>query len=508
MDERSAAWVAATEAASEVPTLSALFAAEADRAGRLSVDVAGLHFDLSKMHLSKAAEAALTGLLGASDFESRRAALLSGAIVNPSEVRAATHTAERRSGSGPAVVAAAEARRAMQRLVERVEGGAFGEIRHIFHIGIGGSALGPALLVDALGGEGARYDTHIISNIDGVALERAMRACDPARTLVVVVSKTFTTVETMTNAESARDWIGSTERFVAVTAAPEKAAAWGVARENVLGFAESVGGRYSLWSAVGVTAALGLGWAAFEALLAGARAMDTHFETAPVAANAPVLAAMVDVLYAAFLGAETRAVFAYDERLRLLPSFLQQLEMESNGKRVDTAGRALQHPSAAITWGGTGTDAQHAVFQLLHQGTHLVPAEFVMVKTPGHGLGAAHHRQLLANAVAQGAALMRGRTTEEALAVSGGDAGLAAAKTFPGNRPSSAIVLETLDPHTLGALIAFYEHRTFTVAVLLDINPFDQWGVELGKEMARAALDGSAGEGFDASSRALLARVL
>ena len=248
--------------------------------------------------------------------------------------------------------------------------------------------------------------------------------------------------------------------------------------------------------------------AAFEALLAGARAMDTHFESASPAANAPVLAAMVDVLYAAFLGAETRAVFAYDERLRLLPSFLQQLEMESNGKRVDHEGRALTHPSAAITWGGTGTDAQHAVFQLLHQGTHLVPAEFVMVKTPGHGLGAAHHRQLLANAVAQGAALMRGRTTEEALAMSGGDASLAAAKTFPGNRPSSAIVLETLDPHTLGALIAFYEHRTFTAAVLLGINPFDQWGVELGKEMARAALDGSAGEGFDASSRALLARVL
>lgn len=508
MDERSAAWAAAAEAASDVPTLTALFAAEADRVGRLSVDVAGLHFDLSKMHLSKAAEAALAGLLAASDFESRRAALLSGATVNPSEARAATHTAERGSGSGSAVAAAADARRAMQRLVERVECGAFGEIRHILHIGIGGSALGPALLVDALGGDGARYDTHIISNIDGVALERAMRVCDPARTLVVVVSKTFTTVETMTNAESARDWIGGAERFVAVTAAPEKAAAWGMARENVLGFAESVGGRYSLWSAVGVTAALGLGWAEFEALLAGARAMDAHFETASAAANAPVLAAMVDVLYAALLGAETRAVFAYDERLRLLPPFLQQLEMESNGKRVDREGRALKHPSAAITWGGTGTDAQHAVFQLLHQGTHLVPAEFVMVKTPGHGLGVAHHRQLLANAVAQGAALMQGRTPEEALAMSGGDAALAAAKTFPGNRPSSAIVLETLDPRTLGALIAFYEHRTFAAAVLLGINPFDQWGVELGKEMARAALDGNAGEGFDASSRGLLARLL
>jgi glucose-6-phosphate isomerase len=508
MGKRSTAWAAAEAAAREVPTLAALFGADAKRAGRLSMDVAGLHLDVSKTHLSPGVEAALADLLAVSGFESARAALFSGAVVNPSEGRAATHVAERGSGSGSAVAAADAARAATRRLVERVEAGAFGEIRHILHIGIGGSALGPALLVDALAGSAGRYDTHIISNIDGVALERAMHACDPARTLVVVVSKTFTTVETMTNAESARDWIGSAARFVAVTAAPEKAAAWGVARENVLGFAESVGGRYSLWSAVGVTAALSLGWAAFEALLAGARAMDTHFESASPAANAPVLAAMVDVLYAAFLGAETRAVFAYDERLRLLPSFLQQLEMESNGKRVDHEGRALTHPSAAITWGGTGTDAQHAVFQLLHQGTHLVPAEFVMVKTPGHGLGAAHHRQLLANAVAQGAALMRGRTTEEALAMSGGDASLAAAKTFPGNRPSSAIVLETLDPHTLGALIAFYEHRTFTAAVLLGINPFDQWGVELGKEMARAALDGSAGEGFDASSRALLARVL
>ncbi len=507
MDERSTAWSAVEAAAAKAETLSVLFEKEPERAQRLSLEVAGLFLDVSKTHLSPMVEAALQGLLAASGFESRRAALFAGEVVNASEARAATHGAERGSGTGSAVAEAAKARESVRQLVARVEAGALGDIRHILHIGIGGSALGPALLVDALGGAGTRYDTHIISNIDGVALERAMRACDPARTLVVVVSKTFTTVETMTNAESARDWIGNAARFVAVTAAPQKAEAWGVAAENVLGFAESVGGRYSLWSAVGVTAALALGWEAFEALLAGGHAMDQHFETAPVSENAPVLAAMVDVLYAAFLGAETRGVFAYDERLRLLPAFLQQLEMESNGKRVDSAGRALSHPSAAITWGGTGTDAQHAVFQLLHQGTHVVPAEFVMVKTPGHGLGAAHHQQLLANAVAQGAALMRGRTEDEALATSGGDRALAAAKTFPGNRPSSAIVLDALDPHTLGALIAFYEHRTFAGAVLLGINPFDQWGVELGKEMARAALDGSAGQGFDASSRALLARV-
>jgi glucose-6-phosphate isomerase len=235
--------------------------------------------------------------------------------------------------------------------------------------------------------------------------------------------------------------------------------------------------------------------------------MDRHFETAAADANMPVLAAMIDVLYACFLNAETRAVFAYDERLALLPPFLQQLEMESNGKGVDAAGRPLAHASAAITWGGTGTDAQHAVFQLLHQGTHLVPVEFVLVKEPGHGLGGEHHRQLLANAVAQGAALMRGKSFEEALAESGGDEALAHARTFPGDRPSTSILLGRLDPQTLGALLAFYEHRTFAAGVMLGVNSFDQWGVELGKVMARAALGGE-GMDFDPSSRALLARAL
>ena len=316
----------------------------------------------------------------------------------------------------------------------------------------------------------------------------------------------------MTNAAGALDWLRANgvadplARTVAVTAAPGRARAWGAA--EVLPFAETVGGRYSLWSAVGLPFALRAGWPAWTALLAGARAMDSHFADAPDAANAPLLAAKLDVWSARYLGRQTRAVFAYDERLRLLPSFLQQLEMESNGKRVTRDGDPVLRPTAAVTWGGTGTDAQHAVFQLLHQGSVVGPVEFVAVREPGHRLAATHHRQLLANCFAQGAALMRGRTAAEALALSGGDARLAAAKTFPGNRPSATILLDRLDPATLGALLAFYEHRTFAAAVLMGINPFDQWGVELGKEMATAALDGAGAGGWDASTTDLMRRGL
>ena len=245
------------------------------------------------------------------------------------------------------------------------------------------------------------------------------------------------------------------------------------------------------------------GWRA--RLVAGGAAMDAHFRDAPDAANAPLLAGLLDVWAARYRGLATRGVFAYDERLRLLPSFLQQLEMESNGKRVTRDGAAVSGPTAAVTWGGTGTDAQHAVFQLLHQGTVVGPIEFVAVCEPGHGLAETHHRQLLANCFAQGAALMKGRTGEEALALSGGDAALAAAKTFPGNRPSATILLDRLDPATLGALLAFYEHRTFVAAVAMGINPFDQWGVELGKEMATAVMKGGGG-GFDASTSDLMRR--
>ncbi|QXQ07989.1 glucose-6-phosphate isomerase [Sphingosinicellaceae bacterium] len=485
-------------------SLPALFESEPDRVAKMSVDVAGLHLDFSKLALDAAVVADLAALAEASGLADLRARLFAGEVVNPSENRAATHPHERGSGSGPALAVAAEGKAAMRAVVERLRGDG---TRHILHIGIGGSALGPALLVDALGHGGDGPTIEIVANIDGVALERAAARCDPATTRIIVVSKTFTTQETMTNAASALDWLAAAgiaeprSKVVAVTAAPDKARAWGAA--DVLPFAETVGGRYSLWSAVGLPLALRCGWSAFEELLAGAAAIDRHFADAPFERNAPALAGAFDVWAASVLGQGARGVFAYDERLRLLPSFLQQLEMESNGKRVARDGRPLDRRTAPVTWGGTGTDAQHAVFQLLHQGSLSGPVEFVAVKEPGHALGGDHHAQLLSNCFAQGAALMRGRTHEEALAKSGGNPALAAAKTFPGNRPSTTILLDRLDARTLGSLLAFYEHRTFTAACLLGINPFDQWGVELGKEMANAM--GEGGE-FDASTTALMRR--
>ena len=479
-----------------------LFATEPGRVSSLSIDTDGLHFDFSKLRGSTETMRLLAALSEEADLAGWRAKLFSGAVVNSTEGRAATHTAER--GTGPEAITrpAAEAHAKMRTLVERVRGE--GRIKHVLHLGIGGSALGPALLVDAIRPDIA---VSVVSNIDGAALEPVLRAHDPATTLLVIASKTFTTVETMTNAASAMAWLGdgATERCVAVTAAPDKARAFGIDDDRILSFAETVGGRYSLWSTIGVPAALGWGWDGFQALLDGAAAMDRHFAEAPFEKNAPVLAAMMDVLHATVLGSPTRAVFAYDDRLKLLPSYLQQLEMESNGKRVTRGGVPVTYPTAPITWGGVGTDAQHAVFQLLHQGTHVQPTEFVAVIEPGHRLAAEHHRQLLSNCFAQGAALLRGRTHAEALAKSGSDAALAEAKTFPGDRPSSTILLDRLDHRTLGALLAFYEHRTFAAAVLLGINPFDQWGVELGKEMATAMGKGEAAS-FDASTRDLMRR--
>jgi glucose-6-phosphate isomerase len=283
-------------------------------------------------------------------------------------------------------------------------------------------------------------------------------------------------------------------RVIAVTAKPEAAVEAGIDETRVLQFGEGVGGRYSLWSSVGVTAALALGWDAFEELLEGAAEMDRHFRFAEPASNIPLIAAFADRLYVEELGAQSRGVFAYDERLRLLPFYLQQLEMESNGKSVTSDGAPVEHPTAPITWGGTGTDAQHAVFQLLHQGTILVPVEFLAVREADDEQDPEHHRLLLLNAFAQGAALMQGRKSEDAQ------------RSYAGNRPNATILLDRLDARSLGALIAFYEHRTFANAVLLGINPFDQFGVELGKEIARQLAEGADEESLDASTRGLMER--
>ena len=493
MDEQ---WAAVEQA--ETGTLQALFAAEPDRLDRLVIEESGIRFDFSKTHLSAALVAAFLDLAERAGLAARRDAMFAGEIVNPTEQRAAEHAAERGEGASDSVARARRFQARMRTLIDAIEAEAFGAVRHILHVGIGGSALGPKLLIDALGRQAGRYEAAVVSNVDGAALEEALRRFDPHATLLVIGSKTFTTSETMLNAASALSWMeehGVTDpygRVVALTASPDKAIEFGVDETRILPFAEAVGGRFSLWSSIGFPAALALGWDAFESLLEGAAAMDRHFRLAPPDRNAPLLAAFVDRYYANVRGAETRAVFAYDERLRLLPPYLQQLEMESNGKSVRLDGSPAGRPTAPIVWGGVGTDAQHAVFQLLHQGTHLVPAEFIAAVEPGHIQAPDHHRQLLANCFAQAAALMAGRDS--------GDPH----RFYPGDRPSTTILLGRVDAHAMGALIAFYEHRVFANAVLLGINPFDQFGVELGKELARALADGGDLD-FDPSTAALIA---
>jgi len=482
-------------------TLIELFTSDPERVGKMTIQQSGLRFDLSKTHLDEATLSGFAELADDMHLGDAKSALFSGAAINVTEGRAAEHTAERGNGDAQAVAHARALQERMRGLVEAIDAGFMGDIKHILHIGIGGSALGPKLLVDALGRDGARYDVKVVSNIDGAALTEAVKGMDPHKTIVAVASKTFTTTETLLNATSAMEWMRDGgvadpySQFVALTAYPEKALDWGVDESRILPFNESVGGRYSLWCSIGFPVALGLGWAVYEELLEGAAAMDRHFRNAQVRENAPTMAAFCDLYYAQIKACETRAVFAYDERLRLLPDYLQQLEMESNGKSVTAEGVPLGRNSALVTWGGVGTDAQHAVFQLLHQGTHLIPVEFIASKTPGHDFDTAHHETLLVNCFAQGAALMAGQKSDDL------------ARNYVGNRPSTTILMDDVTPSALGALIAFYEHRTFVNAVLLGINPFDQFGVELGKQIAKSISENGA-TGFDPSTTALIEAAL
>ncbi len=466
------------------------------RKAMLVHEVAGIRFDFTKTHLDRETCTVFATLANDVGLDKARRALFAGEVVNVTEGRAAEHTAQRGEGNAESVAVARALHERMRALIDVIDADGFGTVAHVLHIGIGGSALGPQLLIDALGRGGQRIDVAVVANVDGAALSAAIANFDPHATLIAIASKTFTTTETLMNAQSALAWMEEAGvadpmgRVVALTASPDGAVAWGVDETRILPFQESVGGRYSLWSSIGFPVALALGWEAFEELLEGAAEMDRHFRLSGWADNVPLMAAMVDLWYSQHGGAQTRAVFAYDERLRLLPSYLQQLEMESNGKSVRADGSAVEYPTAPVTWGGVGTDAQHAVFQLLHQGTRLIPVEFVAVKEPQHSLDFGHHEALLANCFAQGAALMTGRASTDG------------ARHYPGDRPSTTLLLDELTPRTLGALIAFYEHRTFANAVLLGINPFDQFGVELGKAMAKALGDGA--EQLDPSTEALM----
>jgi glucose-6-phosphate isomerase len=514
------------------------FATDPGRVDRMGVDAAGLYLDLSKQAWSAEGFEAALDLARACDVEGRRKALFGGEAVNNTEGRAVLHPALRAADDadfralGQSVSAeVAAARKAMARFATDVGSGAEGggtnqPFTAIVHIGIGGSDLGPRVLWDALRPLEPVIDLRFVANIDPREMGEALAGLDPETTLVVVVSKTFTTQETLANAELAKAWLAESlspkrmvHHLIGVTAAPDKAAAWGCGR--TFAFREWVGGRYSLWSAVSLSVAVALGWDVFERVLNGARAMDAHFLEADLECNAPVLLALAQIYNVEGRGRMARTVAPYAHGLRRLPAFLQQLEMESNGKRVKRDGSPVDTATSPIVFGEPGTNGQHAFFQQIHQGPMVVPAEFIVV---GHTTEAAMDARegdapLWSNALAQAQALMVGKTEKEAraeLIAAGADAAeadrLAPHKTFPGDRPSTTILMDALSPEAVGALIALYEHKTFVEGVIQDINSFDQWGVELGKALAKAVLaDVAAGEpsaGLDPSTAELLKRLM
>ena len=434
----------------------------------------GLQFDFSRQTFSEQDLAGLMARLEACDFSGWRDRLFAGDPVNATEGRAALHMALRgQAGEYPV---------SEEVIAERERCFAFdaSRFRDVVNIGIGGSYLGPALVVDALGSTGAQQ-FHFVANVDGAALSRVLAKCIPSSTLFIVASKTFTTQETLLNARSARAWLvdalgeaAVADHFVAVTAAKDKAVAFGIREDNVFGCWDWVGGRYSLWSAMGLAAMIALGRDRFTELLEGARSVDVHFRDAALSENLPVLMAMV-AAWNREQGAASHAVLPYAEALQLLPAYLQQLVMESLGKRVDRDGKPVSSATSPVVWGMTGTNGQHAFHQMLHQGTDRVSVDFIGFREPVEG-PAHHHEILLANLFAQAEALWTGRST--------GDAH----RDCPGGRPSNILLFDRLSPFNLGRLLALYEHQVFVLSVLWNINPFDQFGVELGKEIASRML--------------------
>ncbi len=500
--------------------LRAAFAADATRFDALSFAAPEVFADLSKNWLDATTLARLVDLADECALPARRDAMLAGEVANVTEGRAVLHTALRAPrGAAPFADDVHAVLDSMLAYAERVRPDAL--ITDVVNIGIGGSDLGPQMAVRALQpyASPARR-LHFVSNVDGHDIAPLLATLDPQSTLFVVASKTFTTQETMANANAARAWFvargGSdiARHFAATTTNVAAAAAFGI--DTTFGFWDWVGGRYSMWSAIGLPIAIAVGADAFRGLLAGAHAMDRHFAETPVARNVPLLLGLVDVWYRNFHRCTSRSVAPYHQGLARLPAYLQQLEMESNGKRVDEAGRPLAVATSPVVWGEPGTNGQHAYFQMLHQGTDVVPVEFIAVKTPAHDL-AEQHTMLLANCLAQSQALMLGKTADEARAERVPTAAadldptvLAAHRTFPGNRPSTTLVLDALTPQSLGALVALYEHRVWTSGAVWGIDSFDQWGVELGKELANRLLPRFASgdtAGLDASTAGLLRRL-
>ena len=491
--------------------LRGLFAADPQRFPKLTVDAAGLFLDYSKNRLDGRTLELLVDLAQERGVETQRDAMFAGERINLTERRAVLHTALRAPRGTPLVVDGQDVNADVHEVLDRVRiftdavragtwlGHSGKPITDIVNIGIGGSDLGPKMICLALRQYAhPRLTMHFVSNVDGHDMDAALGKVNPETTLFIIASKTFTTTETMMNAQTARAWFlqhagedALARHFVAVSTNTEAIKAFGIDPANMFPFWDWVGGRYSVWSAIGLSVALAVGFGHFSDLLAGAHAMDQHFQQAPLASNMPVLLALVGFWNRQFLGCGSVSIAPYHQDLNRFPAYLQQLDMESNGKRVTKGGQPVDTPTCPVIWGDCGTNGQHAYFQLLHQGTDITPIDFIAALRPGHELEN-HHAALLANCFAQSEAFMRGKTIDEVridlqsqgLSLAEIEA-LAPHKTFPGNRPSNTILMEYLKPYTLGALIALYEHKTFVQGVIWDVNSFDQWGVELGKVLAK-----------------------
>ena len=472
----------------------------ASRAEDFSISLENMTFDYSKTNIDVETRGELIALAEKAGVQEKREAMFSGAPINDTEGRSVLHTALRNLEGGPVLVNAQDVMPGvlgtlaqMRVFADKIRTGG---ITDVVNIGIGGSDLGPAMVVAALAPFHDGPRCHFVSNVDGADIADTLRTLDATTTLIIVASKSFTTIETMTNARTARAWMmdhggDPAHQFAALSTASEKTTAFGINPKQVFGFEDWVGGRYSVWGPIGLSLMIAIGPKAFDAFLRGGQAMDTHFRAADPQENMPLLLALVGIWHNQICGYATRAVLPYDERLSLLPSYLQQLEMESNGKAVQMEGAPVETQTGPVVWGAAGTNGQHAFYQLIHQGTNIIPCEF-LVAANGHEPELAHHHQLLiANCFAQSEALMCGRSLDQARAImrSKGAQGdelerQARHRVFPGNRPSTTLIYPSLDPFTLGQIIALYEHRVFVEGVILNINSFDQWGVELGKELA------------------------
>ncbi len=485
-----------------------LFAADSERGERLVADGAGLFLDFSKNRITDETVMLLGELARERGVEERREAMFRGEHINVSEDRAVLHVALRMPRERSLIVDGVDVVKEVHEVLDRM--GTFAErvrdgewrghtgkaIKNVVNIGIGGSDLGPVMAYEALRHYSKREMTfRFVSNIDGTDFAEATRDLDPQETLFIISSKTFTTLETMTNAHSAREWTlaglggeeeGIAKHFVAVSTNADEVSKFGIDTDNMFGFWEWVGGRYSMDSAIGLSTMLAIGPARFGELLAGFHAMDEHFQEADSGSNLPMLMGLLSVWYADFFGAETCGVFPYDQYLHRFPAYLQQLTMESNGKHVTLDGEHVDYDTGAIFWGEPGTNGQHSFYQLIHQGTRLIPADFIGFAHSLNELGD-HHDKLMSNVFAQGEALAFGKTAEQ-VEEEGTAAEVVPHRVMEGNRPSNTILAERLDPQTLGSLVALYEHSVFTQGAIWGIDSFDQWGVELGKELAKAII--------------------